>query len=1197
MQNVYGSGFRLELAMRVFGLTHSQDTRVGSAMMRGISGGERRRLTTAESMVGGKCLLVMDEISTGLDSAVTYQVVADLAKACHYTSRTILVSLLQPAPEVFNLFDDVILLAEGQLLFHGPREEILPFFASLGLECPVRKDPSTFLQEVTTPKGQLEVANGQLRAHLGMDRNPALQDHYKKHLMLPMQDINAAFWSSTRGVQLRRELDEQPFDRNKGGKALTKDEYALTWWESFLVLSKWQWLLVTRDPALLYGRILLVVVMAFIIGSLFRGLSATPIDGRSYFSIIFLSTFFLASGASLEMNTTFALKSVFFKQRDTHFYPSTVFSAVIAIIRSPLLLLEALFFCSITYFWIGFSPRASEFFTYLLLNFLTMMSMGSMYRFLAAACSDYVVATSVSGIMLLILVVTSGFAIIYRAIPPYWVWGYWISPLAYSVRGLAVNEMLSPHWSIPNLTGTPGDTLGIAALKSFSFQTERRWIWIGVAYNVAFNVVLTLATAVAFALTSAPKRRPVAPPEGVKGVKVDSIPRPSLRDMSLSVALKVVAAAKLPTSRNKFRVEHGLRQDLEAALVPEQVPLKEAGEAQGLPFEPITLIFRELRYFVPMPKAAKKSLPGNRRRDRLELLKGISAFVAPGVLTALMGGSGAGKTTLMDVIAGRKTVGEITGEILVNGYPKDQKTWSRVVGYVEQTDIHTGQVTIWESLLFSARLRLPTFVSLETTHSFITDVMEMVELEPLKDRLVFTLSLEQRKRLTIAVELVANPSVLFMDEPTSGLDARSASVVMKSVKNVSQNGRTVMVTIHQPSTEIFEAFDALLLMQRGGKLIYFGSLGLESCDLIGYFEAIPGVTAIAPGENPATWMLEVTGGTNITSRRQHGSHVEFDECYKESDLGRENNILGEELIAHCKAEKKPLSFAQEHATTSWTQFVVLFWKYWLAYWRAPTYNLSRMVLTLLLCLFYGSLYFGQGHIPKSGATIGNVQNVMGIIYSSVSYQGMFNLVTVMPVVASERLVLYRERAASMYGTFPYVMALGWVEVPYILAQTALFVPVAYFMVGFQANATSFFIYFFTFFLSTTLFTFFGQLLVYLTPSIALAGLFGGGINLMWTIFNGFMLPYPQFPIYWKWVNRLSPTTWTIYVLVVEQLGNNDTIMTTPSGQQQTVAAFVKNVFGYNYNFRGYGILILVAFVVLFRVSADITVRYVSWQRR
>jgi ABC-type multidrug transport system ATPase subunit len=228
-----------------------------------------------------------------------------------------------------------------------------------------------------------------------------------------------------------------------------------------------------------------------------------------------------------------------------------------------------------------------------------------------------------------------------------------------------------------------------------------------------------------------------------------------------------------------------------------------------LPFVPLSITFEDIRYSVDMPKEIRAQ---GVKETRLQLLKGISGSFRPGVLTALMGVSGAGKTTLMDVLAGRKTSGYIEGNITISGYPKKQETFARVSGYCEQSDIHSPNVTVYESLAFSAWLRLPADVDSSTRKMFIDEVMELVELLPLKDALVGLpgvsgLSTEQRKRLTIAVELVANPSIIFMDEPTSGLDARAAAIVMRAIRNTVDTGRTVVCTIHQPSIDIFESFD------------------------------------------------------------------------------------------------------------------------------------------------------------------------------------------------------------------------------------------------------------------------------------------------------------------------------------------------------------------------------------------------------
>ncbi|MFS8034983.1 putative ABC-type sulfate transporter [Helianthus anomalus] len=251
---------------------------------------------------------------------------------------------------------------------------------------------------------------------------------------------------------------------------------------------------------------------------------------------------------------------------------------------------------------------------------------------------------------------------------------------------------------------------------------------------------------------------------------------------------------------------------------------------------------------------------------RLQLLKDVSGAFRPGILNALIGVTGAGKTTLMDVLAGRKTGGHIEGNIFVSGYSKNQSTFARVSGYCEQNDIHSPNVTVYESLLYSAWLRLSSEVDTSTRKMFVDELMELVELHPLRNGIVGLpgvngLTIEQRKRLTIAVELVANPSIIFLDEPTSGLDARSSAIVMCTIRNTVDTGRTVVCTIHQPSIDIFESFDELLLMKIGGQIIYAGPLGDRSHKLVEYFEAISGVPKIKNGYNPATWVLEVTSSS------------------------------------------------------------------------------------------------------------------------------------------------------------------------------------------------------------------------------------------------------------------------------------------------------------------------------------------------
>jgi ABC-type multidrug transport system ATPase subunit len=145
------SSISTDYIMKILGLDICADILVGDNMHRGISGGQKKRVTTGEMIVGPTTALFMDEISTGLDSSTTFQIVKCLSQFCHVMEATILMSLLQPAPETFQLFDDIILLSEGQVVYHGPKENVLEFFRGCGFKCPERKGIADFLQEVRPP--------------------------------------------------------------------------------------------------------------------------------------------------------------------------------------------------------------------------------------------------------------------------------------------------------------------------------------------------------------------------------------------------------------------------------------------------------------------------------------------------------------------------------------------------------------------------------------------------------------------------------------------------------------------------------------------------------------------------------------------------------------------------------------------------------------------------------------------------------------------------------------------------------------------------------------------------------------------------------------------------------------------------------------------------------------------------------------
>jgi len=223
----------------------------------------------------------------------------------------------------------------------------------------------------------------------------------------------------------------------------------------------------------------------------------------------------------------------------------------------------------------------------------------------------------------------------------------------------------------------------------------------------------------------------------------------------------------------------------------------------------------------------------------------------------------------------------------VNGAPKDDAAFVRQMGYVEQFGVHSAASTVLESLAFSAALRLPAGTPASQRDALVEEVLSLLELHLIRDKLVGapSVSCEEMKRVTIGVEMVANPAVLFRDEPTSGLDARAAPIGMSGMRKAAQTGRASVCTIHQPSAAIVQLFDALLLMKRGGQAVFFGPLGANAANLKAYFEDIPGVLPCGPDANPATWMLEVIGAGTASAR---AGAMDFAAEYSSSALALAN---------------------------------------------------------------------------------------------------------------------------------------------------------------------------------------------------------------------------------------------------------------------------------------------------------------------
>ncbi|KAL2617466.1 hypothetical protein AAZV13_08G187300 [Glycine max] len=882
-----------DYTLKILGLDICKDTIVGDEMHRGVSGGQKKRVTTGEMIVGPTKTLFMDEISTGLDSSTTYQIVKCLQQIVHLNEGTILMSLLQPAPETFNLFDDIILISEGQIVYQGPREHIVEFFESCGFRCPERKGTADFLQEVTSRK----------------DQEQYWADKNMPYRYVTVTEFANKFKRFHVGIRLESELSVA-FDKSSAHKAaLVYSKNSVPTMDLFKACWDKEWLLIKRNSFVYIFKTAQIIFIAFIAATLFLRTEMhrkNEDDAALYIGAILFTMIMNMFNGFAELALTIGRLPVFYKHRDHLFHPAWTYTLPNFLLRIPISVFESLVWVGVTYYIIGFAPDASRFFKQLLLVFLIQQMAAGMFRVISGVCRTMIIANTGGALMLLLVFLLGGFILPKREIPDWWVWAYWVSPLTYGFNALSVNEMLAPRWMHPQTSSDKNTTLGLSVLRNF--------------------------------------------------------------------------------------------------------------------------------------------------------------------------------------------------------------------------------------------------------------------------------------------DLVANPSIIFMDEPTSGLDARAAAIVMRTVRNTVDTGRTVVCTIHQPSIDIFEAFDELLLMKRGGQVIYSGPLGRNSHKITEYFEAIPGVPKIKEMYNPATWMLEVS---SVAAEVRLG--MDFAEYYKTSSLFQRNKALVKELSTPPPGATD-LYFPTKYSQSTLGQFKSCFWKQWLTYWRSPDYNLVRYFFTLACALMIGTVFWRIGKNRESSA---DLTMIIGAMYAAVIFVGINNCQTVQPIVAVERTVFYRERAAGMYAPLPYALAQVFCEIPYVFFQTVYYSLIVYAMVSFEWKVEKFFWFFFVSFFSFLYFTYYGMMTVSITPNHQVASIFAAAFYGLFNLFSGFFIPRPKIPKWWVWYYWICPVAWTVYGLIVSQYRDIEDPLFVPGSTTQnfTVKGYIEDHYGFKSDFMGPVAAVLVAFTVFFAFVFSFCIKALNFQTR
>ncbi|KAG5248587.1 ABC transporter family member [Salix suchowensis] len=476
--------------------------------------------------------------------------------------------------------------------------------------------------------------------------------------------------------------------------------------------------------------------------------------------------------------------------------------------------------------------------------------------------------------------------------------------------------------------------------------------------------------------------------------------------------------------------------------------------AHQLTIYPTTLKFEEVVYKV---KQDQKGLFWGGTREKT-ILNGITAKVCPGEILAMLGPSGSGKTTLLTALGGRLN-GRLTGKITYNGQPFSG-AMKRRTGFVAQDDILYPHLTVAETLLFTALLRLPKTLTRDEKAQHVERVMAELGLSRCRNSMIGGplfrgISGGEKKRVSIGQEMLINPSLLLLDEPTSGLDSTTAQRILTTIKRLASGGRTVVTTIHQPSSRLYHMFDKVVLLSEG-HLIYYGpaSTALE------YFSSIGFSTSMTV--NPADILLDLANGIGPDSKNgtDQGENMEKEQkLVKEALISAYQKNISTRMKAElCNSDPDSYNFtkdataktetksSEQWCTSWWYQFKVLFQR-GLRERRFESFNRLRIFQVLSVSILGGLLWW---RTPTS-----HIEDRIALLFFFSVFWGFYPLYNAVFTFPQERRMLAKERASGMYHLSSYFLARTFGDLPLELALPTAFVFIIYWMGGLKADPTTF----------------------------------------------------------------------------------------------------------------------------------------------
>ncbi|KAL4814418.1 ABC-2 type transporter-domain-containing protein [Aspergillus spinulosporus] len=1098
----------LEIYGRVFGMSHTMDTLVGNEYIRGVSGGERKRISIIESLATDSSVMCWDNSTRGLDASSALDYARSLRIMTDTCGKATLMTLYQASDAIYDLVDKVLLIDEGRMLYQGPAYEAKAYFHDLGYECGPMQTVSDFLTSITIPERRKFRQGWEQRAPKGPIE---LEQAFRKSAaFLNVQNEVRRYDSQGFGGKSRVESQadtdygsledvKEALQTDKSRFVSSKSPYTISLFRQVVLCAKRQIWQIRGHMSPLYIKLISSVIYGLLVGSMFYDQPQTTDGMYSRGGVIFYSSILLAWLQMSELEEAMQGRDILSRQKKFAFVrPSAVCLArVVADIFIAALL--TFLYLVVVYFLSGLKTDAGAFFIDFLFIYMCTISLTAQFRLFAAASSNFEVALRYTGFLVLLCIVFGGYVLSVdkmMADVPWVGWIAYITPALYTYEAMMAAEFHNTNFTCSPASVVPagpgytdiayqtcayaGSQIGSTIVNGDDYLAVKYGFYFSHVWrNFGILCLFTVASVASTCLLSE-----------IMEWEPDS-----------------AGPVQYKKSRKQLKMITNIGDEEERPVQVNQTtpPSSDSGgpSVGALTATKSTFTWDNLELSVRVGKENRK------------LLDCVSGYCRPGTLTALVGASGAGKSTLLTALTQRQSSGDLTGTMYIDGKPIDSSFKSRI-GYCEQMDIHDECSTIREAFEFSALLRQDSSVPDEEKLAYARTVLKTLDLMELQNAIIGSLDIEKKKRVTIGVELCARPELLlFLDEPTSGLDSQAASSICALLRRLADQGLAILCTIHQANQEQFEMFDRVLALSPGGKTYYFGKVGEAGHSIFEYFAKY----GQKPEDitNAADYIIEVVVG----GMKKTASSVDWATVWNQSVEAQQVQQEIDKIRNMRPETYTGLEMQPQAMPTISRQIFLLTQRTLRQFWRSPEYPYSRLYASflhaLINCLTYLQIGNSTTDLQSKAFSCFLVLMLVPEFINAISARFIMN----------RDLWKAREGPSGAYGWVAFCTAQIISEIPYAIISAVVFFVLYYFPVGLPLGfaAGYSFLMFFLFFLFATSW---GQWIAALSADSVVAATLMPFFIIMCETMNGILQPHKYMPAFWAYtMYYVTPFTYWI----------------------------------------------------------------------